>query len=122
VPRITVALMRLLPVWSRLKSVAHTLRYDTTVMAWRQSGTPLPADGWSTATMPTLVLVGGKSPAWFQNRMRALADVLPNARLGIAARQTHMVKPKLLTPQLAEFYANTNGGRPSGSAAAAVSP
>jgi pimeloyl-ACP methyl ester carboxylesterase len=116
-PKIMVALMRLLPVWSRLKSVAHTLPYDMTVMAGRQSGAPLPADGWSAATMPTLVLVGAKSPAWFHHSMRALADVLPNARLGIAARQTHMVKPKLLAPQLAEFYANANLGRPSASAA-----
>jgi hypothetical protein len=50
------------------------------------------------------------------DQVGALADVLPNARLTVAARQTHMVKPKLLAPQLAEFYASANGGgqlRPS---------
>jgi hypothetical protein len=52
--------------------------------------------------------------------MRALADVLPNARLAIAARQTHMVKPKLLAPQLAEFYASANAGRATRSNAATV--
>ena len=116
-PRVMIAVMRLLPVWSRLKAVAHTLPYDMTVMAGRQSGEPLTAGAWNTATMPTLVLVGGKSPTWFHHSMRALADVLPNARLAIAARQTHMVKPKLLAPQLAEFYTSAAGDRATGSAA-----
>ena len=119
-PRVMIALMRLLPAWSRLKAVAHTLPYDMTVMAGRQSGEPLTARAWNAATMPTLVLVGGDSPTWFHHSMRALADVLPNARLAIAARQTHMVKPKLLAPQLAEFYASANAGRATGSAAATV--
>ena len=119
-PRVMIALMRLLPAWSRLKAVAHTLPYDMTVMAGRQSGEPLTARAWNAATMPTLVLVGGDSPTWFHHSMRALADVLPNARLAIAARQTHMVKPKLLAPQLAEFYASANAGRATGSTAATM--
>jgi pimeloyl-ACP methyl ester carboxylesterase len=119
-PGIMVALMRLLPVWSRLKSVAHTLPYDATVMAGRQTGEPLTAGVWSAATMPTLVLVGEKSPAWFHNSTRALADVLPNARLAIAERQTHIVKPKLLAPQLADFYASAKGARPTAPVAAPV--
>ena len=45
--------------------------------------------------------------------MRALARALPNARLAVAERQTHMVKPKLLALQLTEFYASPNGGRTS---------
>ena len=55
--------------------------------------------------MPTLVLVGEKSPKWFHNSMEAVALALPNAGLAAAARQTHMVKPKILAPQLTEFYA-----------------
>lgn len=106
-PRVMIALMRLLPAWPRLKAVAHTLPYDMTILAGRQAGKPLAASSWSAATMPTLVLVGEKSPAWFHNSMRALADSLPNARLAIAPRQTHMVKPKMLAPQLAEFYRTT---------------
>lgn len=119
-PRLMIALMRLLPVWPRLKSVAHTLPYDMTVMAGRQSGEPLPAGPWTAAAMPTLVLVGEKSPAWFHNSMRALADTLPDARLAIAPRQTHLVKPKVLAPQLARFYASTNRVRPLTPAAASA--
>jgi hypothetical protein len=66
-----IALTWLLPAWSRLKAVAHTLPYDMTVMVGRQPGAPLTAGDWNTATMPTLVLVGGKSPTWFHhNRSR----------------------------------------------------
>ena len=107
-PRLIISLMRLLPVWRKLKAVAHTLPYDMTIMAGRQSGMPLAAGSWAAATMPTLVLVGGKSPAWFHNSMKALALALPNARLDVADRQTHMVKPKLLAPQLTQFYATSN--------------
>jgi pimeloyl-ACP methyl ester carboxylesterase len=117
-PRAMIAVMRLTPVWSKLKSVAHTLPYDLTIMAGRQSGEPLGAGAWSTATMPTLVVVGGKSPAWFQHGTRALAEVLPNARLEIAERQTHLVKPKLFAPQLKRFWAGASGSERSGSAAA----
>jgi pimeloyl-ACP methyl ester carboxylesterase len=117
-PRIMIALMPLLPAWSRLKSVARTLPYDLTIMAGRQSGKPLPPDAWSTATMPALVLVGEKSPPWFHNGMRALAGVLPDARLAIAPRQTHMVKPKLLAPQLTDFFRTATGAEQAGSGAA----
>jgi len=37
--------------------------------------------------------------------MRALADVLPNAKLRTLEGQTHMVKPKALAPVLVDFFA-----------------
>jgi hypothetical protein len=62
--------------------------------------------------------VGEKSPTWFHNSMGELAWVLPNARLGVAKRQTHMVKPKLLAPQLEQFYGSASGSPDTGFAAA----
>ena len=56
--------------------------------------------------MPTLVMDGGKSPAWMRNATRALARVLPNATYRTLDGQTHMVRPKALAPQLAEFFRN----------------
>jgi len=113
VPAVFVAVMPLMPAWGRLKALAHTLPYDLTLMAGRQQGRPLPPGRWATLTAPTLVMAGGKSPAWLQNAARALADALPGARHQTLDGQTHIVKPKPLAPVLADFFIPTPGGRPA---------
>jgi pimeloyl-ACP methyl ester carboxylesterase len=105
VPSMFVAMMPLLPAWSKLKAVAHTLPYDITIVQDNQRGKPLPATRWTAATVPTLVMDGGKSPAWMRHGAKALADVLPNATLRTLDGQTHMVKPEALAPVLVEFFA-----------------
>jgi pimeloyl-ACP methyl ester carboxylesterase len=105
-PRVVVALMRLLPAWRKLTSVAHTLPYDRAVLGDTQAGAPLAAGRWAGATMPVLAIVGGKSPTWMKHAMRALADVLPGAEHRVLAGQTHMVKAKALAPVLAGFFAS----------------
>lgn len=80
VPAIFVATMRFMPAWPKIKSVAHTLPYDTEIMRDRQSGEPLPAGRWDSVKAPTLVIAGGNSPAWMRHGMKQLAGVLPNAR------------------------------------------
>lgn len=105
VPAIFVAVMPLMrPVWSRLKAVAHTVTYDTAIVDEYLHGRPLPADRWSSVTVPVLVITGGKSPAWISTGMRELAAVLPAATHRVVAGQTHMIKPKLTAPVLAEFF------------------
>lgn len=104
VPGIFIMLMRLMPAWSKVTAVAHTLPYDFAIVGPFQKGQPLPTMRWNAATMPTLVMDGGKSPAWMRNATRALARVLPNATYRTLAGQTHMVKPKALTPPLVEFF------------------
>jgi pimeloyl-ACP methyl ester carboxylesterase len=104
VPAVFVTLMRVLPAWPRLKALAHTLPYDIAVMGDRQAGAPFPADSWARATATTLVICGSKSPAWMRNAMRALADVLPEARHHTLQGQTHLVKPKALAPVLLAFF------------------
>jgi pimeloyl-ACP methyl ester carboxylesterase len=105
VPSVFVALMRLTPAWSRLQAVAHTLAYDAEVMGDTQAGAPLPAGRWAGVATPTMVVVGGKSPAWFHHGTRALADALPHAEHCVLDGQTHMVKAKALAPLLSEFFA-----------------
>jgi pimeloyl-ACP methyl ester carboxylesterase len=104
VPAIFIAMVRVLPVWSKLKAVAHTLPYDIRLTQDYQRGEPLPAARWSRARMPTLVMNGGKSPAWIRRAMQSLADVLPNTTYRTLAGQTHMVKPKAHVPALVEFF------------------
>jgi pimeloyl-ACP methyl ester carboxylesterase len=104
VPAVFVTLMRLLPVWSKLKAVAHTLPYDGAIVQAYQRGAPLPVGRWLSVTMPTLLMAGGKSPAWVHHAMKALADVLPHTQYRTLERQTHNVSAKALAPVLKEFF------------------
>jgi len=104
VPGFFVGMMKLLPVWKKLKGVAHTLPNDLALVDGLRQGRPFPRDRWTTTTMPTLVAAGGKSPAYMRNSAAALAEVLPNATHRIVAGQTHLVKAKALAPVLREFF------------------
>lgn len=103
-PALAVAIMRLTPVWPKLKRVGHTLPYDFAVLGDNVRGRPLPADRWAAVTMPTLVADGGKSEAWMRHAMQALAEVLPDARYLTLAGQNHMVKPDVLGTVLIDFF------------------
>ena len=66
-----------------------------------------PVDDAITARVriPTLVIAGGKSPAYMQNSMRGWAQVFPNAVHQTLAGQTQMVKQDVLLPELRHFFA-----------------
>lgn len=104
VPAFFIMLTRLMPAWSKLKGVAHTLPYDMAIVKDFQRGEPLPRGYWSGVTVPTFVGDGGKSPAWMRNGVRALAEALPSAQHRTLEGQTHMVKPGVLVPVLNEFF------------------
>jgi pimeloyl-ACP methyl ester carboxylesterase len=110
VPAVVMAVMRCLPAWRKFKGVAHTLPYDATIMAGTLGGAPLPTGRWTAVTQPALVIVGGKSPAWMHPGSQALTDILPRAQPQILDGQTHMVKPEVLAPMLAEFFSRVAGG------------
>lgn len=105
VPAPIVAMMRIMPAWKKLKAVAHTLPYDTLLTIDHQKGKPLSANRWRAVAAPTLVIDGGKSPAWMRNAMQALTNVLPGAQYRTLEGQTHIVKPTALAPVLTEFFA-----------------
>ena len=119
-PRIMVALMQVTPMWRKLKAAAHTLPYDARIVKDNQRGEPLTAERWTSATMPTVVFAGGKSPAWMQDAQRALAAALPNAELRVLPGQTHMVKAKVTAPELVDFLGRASRREPSGEAAIAT--
>ena len=111
VPAMAVAVMPLMPAWGKLKAAAHTLPYDLTIMDGGQQGRPLSASRWAPLTARTLVIAGGKSPAWLQNAARALTQALPGASHQTLPGQTHIVNPKPLAPVLAEFFTSAPGNR-----------
>ena len=103
VPAPVVFIMPFTPMWPKAKRVAHTLPYDFTIIGDKQRGKPLPPGTWSRVVVPTLAAVGGKSPAWLQHAMQAVADVLPRAQLRTIPGQTHQVKAEVLVPVVVEF-------------------
>jgi pimeloyl-ACP methyl ester carboxylesterase len=104
VPSVFIALMRFLPAWSKLTSVAHTLPYDLRIVSEHQHGRPLSTRRWERANVPTVVIDGGKSPEWMRRGTRELAGVLPQAHYQTLPGQTHMVSAKALAPALTKFF------------------
>ncbi|HEV2636715.1 MAG TPA: alpha/beta hydrolase [Actinocrinis sp.] len=104
-PEEAIAQMRQSPMWSALEALAHTTVYDLAIMSDTMSGTSLPQE-WSTSVkVPTLVMVGGESPAWIQNSTEELTRLLPDARRHSLPGADHGVKPEQVVPVLREFFA-----------------
>ncbi|WP_410670785.1 alpha/beta fold hydrolase [Amycolatopsis sp. cmx-4-68] len=99
----TVAMMRIMPFWAKLKRVAHTIPYDTAVVGDHQSGRPLPA-AWPEVKIPALAIDGDRSPEWMRHGVSSLAQVLPSAEYRTLPGQTHLVKATALAPVLTEFF------------------
>lgn len=103
VPAPIIALMRFLPAWRQLTGIAHTLPHDLAIVVEHEQGDPLPAGYYDGVGVETLVLAGGKSPAYLRNAQAAVAAAVPSARLETLAGQTHMVKPKVVAPVVSGF-------------------
>ncbi len=99
-----VAQIRSTPMWPQIEVVAHTIPYDGTIMGDTMSGNPATLRKWASVTTPTLVMVGGASPAFFHNGAQALVDILPNAKLDVLAGQDHGPADGVLAPVLVEFF------------------
>ncbi len=103
-PAALVAVIRITPLWPKLKAIAHTLPYDSLTTVEHQQGRPLSYDRWASLDQHTLVLCGGASDAWMRNGTQALANTLPNATYRRLNDQTHNLQPKIVAPELARFF------------------
>lgn len=99
-PAIVGYLMRVLPVWRKLKAVAHTLPYDAAVLG----DFSLPRGRAAVVTVPTLVIGGEKSSAELRAAASATAEAVPGAQLRMLKGQTHDVSAKVVAPVLVEFF------------------
>jgi len=107
IPGIFITLMRFMPSWSKSVSITHTLPYDLMIMGDTQTGKPLTASRWTSASMPALVLTGGKSEAFFHTGGDALAEVLPNAQHRILKDQHHgsvVMSPNVVASEITQFF------------------
>ncbi len=99
-PAIAAFIMQLMPMWKKLKGVAHTLPYDSAIMGnWS-----VPEERVSSIAIPALVSGGGKSPANLQDPVKLIAKLLPNGTLKILEGQTHNVKAEVLIPEVLDFF------------------
>lgn len=98
-----VSVMRFLPPWKHMVGLAHTLPNDYAIVLDHQQGQPLPAGYYAAVAPETLVLAGGKSPAYMQNSQAAIAAAIPHARLETLPGQTHLIKPKVVAAAVGPF-------------------
>lgn len=98
-PAFFPAIMSLLPVWSKLKAVAHTLPYDAAVM----QGFSIPLDKAASVKVPALIVSGEKSPVALRNAAKKLSEVLPTSKLSILKGQNHNVSPQAIAPAVIEY-------------------
>jgi pimeloyl-ACP methyl ester carboxylesterase len=99
-PAIFAYILRVLPIWPKLKAVAHTLPYDAAVLG----DFSLPKERAASVAVPTLVIGGEKSPVELRSAVSAVAEAVPGAKLRMLKGQTHNVSVKVLAPVLVEFF------------------
>lgn len=108
IPPVFVTLMRwLMPGWSKMADIAHTIPYDLAVLAGTQAGKPLPADRWTSVQCPVMVLVGSRSEPFFHSGAKALVGILHNARYQSLQGRDHsavLMAPKALASATREFF------------------
>ncbi len=101
IPPEIVAQLRQAPFRPELENIAHTLIYESTIMA----DLSVLAEQLPSITVPTLVISGGNNIARMRSAAQTLADALPNARHRSLEGQTHDIVPAVLAPVLEEFLA-----------------
>jgi pimeloyl-ACP methyl ester carboxylesterase len=99
-----IAQARTEPWWPSVEAVVHTTPYDATITAPYMTGRPLPAQRWSSVTMPTLVLDGEVSPSVLRDGVKALAGILPNATRDTFLGQGHGAPPEMIAQVLTAFF------------------
>jgi pimeloyl-ACP methyl ester carboxylesterase len=110
IPGPAVTIMRyVMPGWSNMTDMAHTVPYDLAILSGTQSGKPLPATRWADLTAPTLVAVGSRSEAFFHHGAQALVRSLPHARyLSLQGRDHSAVlfAPQALAAAMTPFFSS----------------
>jgi pimeloyl-ACP methyl ester carboxylesterase len=99
-PAIFAIVMRFMPVWSKLKAVAHTLPYDAAILA----GFSLPVEIAASVKTPTLVVGGEKTAKTLRNAVLQLAKAMPNATSKLLKGQSHNVSMKAIAPEIIEYF------------------
>ena len=93
------------PWWAEMEAMVPTVAYDSAIMGDSHGGT-VPFNLVTTVAIPSLVLVGGASPASMIEVAEVVAATLPKGQYRVLEGQEHVVPPEILVPVLAEFFAS----------------
>lgn len=99
-PQEIVSEMHNQPQWSAQEKLAHTLVYDTTILG----DYSLPTASAARVKKPSLVIAGGADFPWIRESAKALAKLIPDAKLHFLDGQEHNVDPAVITPVIVEFF------------------
>lgn len=86
-------------------AVAPTMPYDLLAMGDLDAGGALPEGLVRSIAVPTLVLAGGASPAFFRTTAERLAALLPHAELAVLDGHDHGAPADAVAPVVARFAA-----------------
>ncbi|EQA46300.1 alpha/beta hydrolase family protein [Leptospira broomii serovar Hurstbridge str. 5399] len=100
-PYIFTFVMRLMPHWEKMKSVANTLPYDVAII----NDGSLSFEQIGSIRILALVSAGEKSPLVLRRAAEKVEQLLPTSEYKSLAKQTHNVSTKALAPMLEEFFA-----------------
>ncbi len=106
VPPEAVEHMRSLPAWQARVAAAHTIPRELRAgEAYR-----FDPERFGDLGVPTLLLIGGDSPATFEEAEKVVAEALPNSRIVVMAGQGHVAMdtgPDLFTIEVLQFLEGT---------------
>jgi pimeloyl-ACP methyl ester carboxylesterase len=100
--------LRGLPVWPARVAAAHTLARELRAVSGFRPG----PDWFATVTAPTLLLLGGASPAWAADVTGQLHRALPRARVAELPGQRHVAMdtaPELFAGAVVQFLTGPDG-------------
>ena len=86
----------------RMLALAPTMPYDFEIMGDSQGGT-IPQDLVRAIDVPTLVIAGGASPAFFRDTATRIAELLPNGSLTVLEGQDHGAPAEVVAPVVEAF-------------------
>jgi pimeloyl-ACP methyl ester carboxylesterase len=92
----------------QMLAVAPTMPYDHEVMGEFERGGTIPEDLVEAIGIPTLVIAGGASPAFFRDTAIRIAELLPNGQHVVLEGHDHGAPADAVAPVVAEFL----GGSP----------
>jgi len=87
----------------RARALAVTMPYDFAVMGDDTRGGTIPEDMIAKITVPTLVLVGSASDAFFRDTAARLVQILPNGAQAVLDGHDHAATAAVVAPVVATY-------------------